>query len=160
MAVADAQVRGQDHDPGVSSLPCAAVGLVHQSRVVDVVQVDGCRMLTGRLAAAVEDDCVETGGKALAPGDGTVVLVVIENAAEDTVAVEGSVSNPFFYPAQAEKLFGAEKVFVNGRVITDKSTRLKEGDILSVRGFGKAIYDGIEYETKKSRLWVSLRKYI
>lgn len=61
---------------------------------------------------------------------------------------------------QAEKLFGAEKVFVNGRVITDKSTRLKEGDILSVRGFGKAVYDGIEYETKKSRLWVSLRKYV
>ena len=61
---------------------------------------------------------------------------------------------------QAEKLFGAEKVFVNGRVILDKSTRLKEGDILSVRGFGKAIYDGIEHETKKNRLWVSLRKYV
>ena len=61
---------------------------------------------------------------------------------------------------QAEKLFGAEKVFVNGRVILDKSTRLKEGDILSVRGFGKAVYDGIEHETKKNRLWVSLRKYV
>ena len=61
---------------------------------------------------------------------------------------------------QADKLFSAEKVFVNGRTVTDKSTKLKEGDILSVRGFGKAVYDGIEYETKKSRLWVSLRKYI
>ena len=61
---------------------------------------------------------------------------------------------------QAEKLFGAEKVFVNGRVILDKSTRLKEGDVLSVRGFGKAVYDGIEHETKKNRLWVSLRKYV
>jgi Uncharacterized conserved protein, contains S4-like domain len=61
---------------------------------------------------------------------------------------------------QAEKLFGAEKVFVNGRVVTDRSAKLKEGDILSVRGFGKAVYDGIERETKKSRLWVSLRKYI
>ena len=61
---------------------------------------------------------------------------------------------------QAEKLFRAEKVFVNGRVITDRSARLKEGDILSVRGFGKAVYDGIEYETRKDRLWISLRKYI
>ena len=60
---------------------------------------------------------------------------------------------------QAEKLFGAEKVFVNGRTITDKSARLKTGDILSVRGFGKAVYDGIEHETRKSRLWVILRKY-
>lgn len=61
---------------------------------------------------------------------------------------------------QADKLFGAEKVFVNGRVATDRSARLKEGDILSVRGFGKAVYDGIEHETRKNRLWVMLRKYI
>ena len=61
---------------------------------------------------------------------------------------------------QAEKLFPAEKVFVNGRTVTDRSARLKEGDILSVRGFGKAVYDGIEHETKKNRLWVILRKYI
>ncbi len=61
---------------------------------------------------------------------------------------------------QAEKLFSAEKVFVNGRVTTDRSARLKAGDILSVRGFGKAVYDGIEKETRKNRLWVSLRKYI
>ena len=59
---------------------------------------------------------------------------------------------------QAEKLFSAEKVFVNGRTVTDRSARLKEGDTLSVRGFGKAVYDGIEYETKKNRLWVRLRK--
>lgn len=61
--------------------------------------------------------------------------------------------------AQAGPLFSSEKVFVNGRAAADKSARLKEGDILSVRGFGKAVYDGIERETKKNRLWVSLRKY-
>ena len=61
---------------------------------------------------------------------------------------------------QADKLFAARKVFVNSRETTDRSTRLREGDLLSVRGFGKAVYDGIEYETKKNRLWVSLRKYI
>ena len=61
---------------------------------------------------------------------------------------------------QADKLFSAEKVFVNGRTVTDRSARLKEGDILSVRGFGKAVYDGIEHETRKNRLWVMLRKYI
>ena len=57
-------------------------------------------------------------------------------------------------------LFSSEKVFVNGRIVTDKSTRLKEGDILSVRGFGKAAYRGIEIETRKNRLWVSLLKYV
>lgn len=60
---------------------------------------------------------------------------------------------------QAEKLFGAEKVFVNGRMAADRSGKLKEGDILTVRGFGKAVYHGIEHETRKNRLWVRLDKY-
>ena len=61
---------------------------------------------------------------------------------------------------QAEKLFAGEKVFVNGRMTADRSARLKAGDVLSVRGFGKAVYDGIEHETRKDRLWISLRKYV
>ena len=61
---------------------------------------------------------------------------------------------------QADRLFDSEKVFVNGRVTTDRSARLKEGDFFSVRGFGKAVYDGIEYETKKRRYMVRLRKLI
>ena len=61
---------------------------------------------------------------------------------------------------QADQLFRAEKVFVNGRTATDRSARLRAGDILSVRGFGKAVYDGIEHETRKNRLWVILRKYV
>ena len=61
---------------------------------------------------------------------------------------------------QTDKLFAAEKVFVNGRMATDRSARLKEGDTFSVRGFGKAVYDGIEYETKKSRYMVRIRKLI
>ena len=61
---------------------------------------------------------------------------------------------------QADKLFAAEKVFVNGRAAPDRSARLKEGDMLSVRGFGKAVYDGIEYETRKKRFLVQLRKLV
>ena len=61
---------------------------------------------------------------------------------------------------QADKLFAAEKVFVNGRMMTDRSGRLKEGDVFSVRGFGKAVYDGIEHETRKNRYQVRLRKLV
>ena len=61
---------------------------------------------------------------------------------------------------QTDKLFASEKVFVNGRMTTDRSARLKEGDVFSVRGFGKAVYDGVDYETKKKRYMVSLRKLI
>jgi len=61
---------------------------------------------------------------------------------------------------QAEKLFTAGKVFVNGRLTQDRSGRLKEGDLFSVRGFGKAVYDGVEYETRKKRYQVMLRKLV
>ena len=61
---------------------------------------------------------------------------------------------------QADRLFAAEKVFVNGRTITDRSFRLKEGDVFSVRGFGKAVFDGVEKETRKGRYHVRLRKLI
>ena len=62
--------------------------------------------------------------------------------------------------AQVSALFSAEKVFVNSRAVTDRSARLKEGDSISIRGFGKAVYDGIEHETRKNRLWVILRKLV
>ena len=61
---------------------------------------------------------------------------------------------------QADKLFAAGKVFVNSRMMTDRSRTLKEGDVISVRGVGKAVYDGIDHETKKSRYMVRLRKLI
>ena len=61
---------------------------------------------------------------------------------------------------KADQLFAAEKVFVNGLPVTDRSHKLKEGDRFSVRGFGKAVYDGIAHETRKGRFYVRLRKYV
>ncbi len=58
-----------------------------------------------------------------------------------------------------DELFRSGKVFVNGREVSSVSAKLKEGDVLTVRGYGRAIYDGISHETKKGRLCVSLRKY-
>ena len=51
-------------------------------------------------------------------------------------------------------------VFVNGKLVTSNGYEPKEGDIISVRGKGRFIYDGISRQTKKGRLGVSLRKYV
>lgn len=51
-------------------------------------------------------------------------------------------------------------VFVNGKLITSNGYEPKEGDIISVRGRGRFIYDGVSRQTKKGRLGVRLRKYI
>ena len=60
----------------------------------------------------------------------------------------------------AQALFPAEKVFVNSRVMPDRSRVLFPGDVLSVRGYGKAIYDGIQQESRKGRLFILLRRYV
>ena len=61
---------------------------------------------------------------------------------------------------KADQLLAAEKVFVNSLPVMNGAHRLKEGDVFSVRGFGKAVYDGITQETKKGRYYVTVRKYV
>lgn len=61
--------------------------------------------------------------------------------------------------SQSIGYFREKKVFVNGRSMENNSYVLKNGDVVSVRGFGKFIYDGTENETRKGRLKVSIRVY-
>jgi len=51
------------------------------------------------------------------------------------------------------------KVSVGGKIILSNSYVLKEQDIVSVRGYGKFIYTGTSYQTKKGRLQVKLLLY-
>ena len=51
-------------------------------------------------------------------------------------------------------------VFVNGKLITSNGYEPKDGDIISVRGKGRFIFDGVSRQTKKGRLGIHLRKYI
>ena len=67
------------------------------------------------------------------------------------------------FPMSRSRLTGlieGGKVFVNGKLITSNGYRLKEGDIISVRGMGKLAYQGVLSETKKGRQFVQVGKYI
>ena len=57
------------------------------------------------------------------------------------------------------KLFAQEKVFVNSRQVSSPSYQLKNGDIISLRGFGRFIFDKALRSTKKDRLVISIQKY-
>ncbi len=57
-------------------------------------------------------------------------------------------------------LIGGGKVFVNGKLTMSSGCAVKDGDIISARGLGRIVYDGVVSETKKGRSVVSLRKYI
>lgn len=56
-------------------------------------------------------------------------------------------------------LVAGKKVFVNGRLIETGHYMLKEGDIVSVRGYGKFIYKETNSQTKKGRYSVTVLLY-
>lgn len=62
--------------------------------------------------------------------------------------------------SQSVELFRQKKVFINGRLNENNSGSLKPEDRISVRGFGKMIYKGLSYETKKGKLSVDVDIYI
>lgn len=51
------------------------------------------------------------------------------------------------------------EVFVNSRQVTSASHVLKDKDIVSARGYGKFIFDGLISQTKKGRYMVLLRRF-
>ena len=94
----------------------------------------------------------------------------IEEISPEFLHMEGSVSSEridaviaFAFSASRSALSGlaaAEKVFLNGKVCYSNSQPLKQGDIVSVRGFGKFVYGGMISTTKKGRCYIVLDKYI
>lgn len=56
-------------------------------------------------------------------------------------------------------LFLEKKVFVNGRLCENNSSVLKKEDVVTVRGYGKFVYGGVERMTKKGRLQIKVQIY-
>lgn len=51
------------------------------------------------------------------------------------------------------------RVFINSINEIKDSKKINEGDLITIRGKGKFIFDGIEKETKSGRYLVNMRKY-
>lgn len=58
--------------------------------------------------------------------------------------------------ADSQRLFAQKKIFVNSRLTENTSLNPKEGDIISVRGYGRFVYMGVTAETRRGRLWVNV----
>ncbi len=105
----------------------------------------------------------------------TQVTVHIEDTADITYAprfeqIKGTVPSirldtvlSAAYPLSRSKLtplIEGGKVFVNGKLITSNGYHLKPGDIISLRGTGRIMYEDVLSETKKGRYLISIKKYI
>lgn len=60
----------------------------------------------------------------------------------------------------ATELLLGKNVFVNGKVCDNFSYQIKDNDVISIRGYGKIIFDGVTGQTKKDRMKIQYRKYI
>ena len=84
-----------------------------------------------------------------------------ENLIVSSERLDGVVAKLFHLSrSQSLLLFREKKVFVNGRCMENNSGICKEGDVVSVRGFGKFIYHGCVHETKKGNLSIVLERYV
>lgn len=57
------------------------------------------------------------------------------------------------------ELFKAGRVYVNGRMVENNSHLLKNGDAVTVRGFGRFVYTGEQGETRKGKMRIGVEIY-
>ncbi len=62
--------------------------------------------------------------------------------------------------ADSAALFSSRRVFLNGRVCENLSAELKEGDILTVRGFGRFRFGGETGVSRKGKIIARIEKYV
>lgn len=61
---------------------------------------------------------------------------------------------------EALSLFEEKRVILNGRTTGRNSTILKDGDVFSVRGHGKFIFDHAGGSTRKGKIYVHIKRYV
>ena len=91
----------------------------------------------------------------LAPKLRAEELVVSSDRADGIVAKVYGLSR-----SESLGLFRQKKIFVNGRKYENNSGVLKDGDLVSVRGYGRFIFEGTLRETKKGRNRIKISRYI
>ena len=74
--------------------------------------------------------------------------------------IDGVIAKIYnFSRSQSIELFRGKKIYVNSRLCENNSYQLKPGDVISVRGFGKFVYNGVSYQTKKGKFSVNVGIY-
>lgn len=85
----------------------------------------------------------------------TIEAVCASSRLDAVVGAAANVSR-----SESARLIGAGKVKLNHRECLKPSEELHEGDLLSIRGFGRFIAYQFGSETRKGRLHITLKKYI
>ena len=61
--------------------------------------------------------------------------------------------------SESQELISSGRVFLSGRLCQSASSDIREGELVSVRGVGRFLYEGVSRETKRGRIRVTVRIY-
>lgn len=61
---------------------------------------------------------------------------------------------------RAEEIIIEQRVFLNSILVEKTSKKIEIGDIITIRGKGKFIFESVERETRNDRLVLKMKKYI
>jgi RNA-binding protein YlmH len=93
--------------------------------------------------------------EAVAPKFSEESIIVSSNRLDAVIAKVYNLSRDL-----AVRCISEGRVYINGRLMTGNAKSLKTGDIVSVRGKGKFIFDGEGGTTRKDKLYISIKRYI
>lgn len=120
-------------------------------RMTDFFLENLCRVRHTNILITKVDDPGELPGPKLEAVSGTLSSVRLD--ALIALAFRESRSSMVSY-------IEGGQVFVNGCLVTSNGYEPKEGDIVSVRGKGRFLYEGVSRQTKKGRLSVRISRYV
>ena len=120
-------------------------------RMTDFFLENLCRVRHTTVVASRIEDPGEFPQPKMTPITGTCASVRLDSLI--SLAFKASRSSMVSY-------IEGGQVFVNGKLITSNGYEPKEGDIISVRGKGRFIFDGMSHQTKKGRCGVRILRYI
>ena len=122
-----------------------------QNKMTDFFLDNLCRVRHTNILITKVDDPVKLPRPKLEAINGTCASVRLDSLI--SLAFKASRSSMVSY-------IEGGQVFVNGKLITSNGYEPKEGDIISVRGKGRFIFDGMSHQTKKGRCGVRILRYI
>jgi RNA-binding protein YlmH len=93
--------------------------------------------------------------EAVAPKFAEESIIVSSNRLDAIIARVYKLSRDL-----AVRYISEGKVFLSGRQMTENAKQLKAGDIVSVRGKGKFIFEGEGGNTRKDKLYINIKKYV
>ncbi len=84
----------------------------------------------------------------------------VETVLASSLRLDGCIAKLYHMSRnESLSLFAAGKVFVDGRLNENNSRALKPGEVVNVRGYGKFLFKGVKYETKKGKLCMEMEVY-